>query len=105
MGARLKGKRPAAVLLFVLAWTSHAYGQEERLTDGQIAGVIFVANQAEIAIAESALRRTRSRSVQALATRIATEPAQVNQETITDAATGGKPATKCGERRIDETER
>ena len=82
MGARMKGKRTAAVLLFVLAWISHAYGQGERLTDGQIAGVVFVANQAEIAAGESALRRTRSRSVQALATRIVTEHAQVNQEII-----------------------
>jgi hypothetical protein len=54
----------------------------ERLTDGQIAGVVFVANQAEIAAGESALRRTQSRSVQALATRIVTEHAQVNQEII-----------------------
>ncbi|HEV7833261.1 MAG TPA: DUF4142 domain-containing protein [Caballeronia sp.] len=82
MGAKMKGKRTAAVLFFVLAWISHAYGQGERLTDGQIAGVVFVANQAEIAAGESALRRTRSRSVQALATRIVTEHAQVNQEII-----------------------
>jgi putative membrane protein len=82
MGARMKAKRTAAVLLFVLGWISHAYGQGERLTDAQIAGVVFVANQAEIAAGESALRRTRSRSVQALATRIVTEHAQVNQEII-----------------------
>ena len=66
MEARMKAKRTAAVLLFVLAWMSHAYGQVERLTDAQIAGVVFVANQAEIAAGESALRRTQSRSVQAL---------------------------------------
>src|SRR6266702_5684493 len=77
----MKTKRTAVVLLFVLAWISHAYGQE-RLTDAQIAGVVFVANQAEIAAGELALRRTRSRSVQALARRIVAEHGQVNQEII-----------------------
>ena len=77
----MKAKRTAAVLLFVLAWISHAYGQGECLTDAQIAGVVL-ANQAEIAAGESALRRTQSRSVQALATRIVAEHAQVNQEII-----------------------
>ena len=78
----MKAKSTAPVLLFVLAWISHAYGQDERLTDAQIAGVVFVANQAEIAAGELALRRTQSRSVQALATRIVAEHAQVNQEII-----------------------
>jgi putative membrane protein len=41
-----------------------------------------VANQAEIVAGESAVRRTQSKSVQALATRIVTEHAQVNQEII-----------------------
>jgi putative membrane protein len=78
----MKAKRTAAVVLFVLAFISHAYGQGERLTDAQIAGVVFVANQAEIAAGESALRRTQSRSVQALAKRIVVEHGQVNQEII-----------------------
>jgi putative membrane protein len=62
--------------------TGGRYGQGERLTDAQIAGVVFVANQAEIAAGESALRRTQSRSVQALARRIVAEHGQVNQEII-----------------------
>jgi len=82
MEARMKAKHTATVLLFVLAGISHAYGQGERLTDAQIAGVVFVANQAEIAAGESALRRTQSRSVQALARRIVAEHGQVNQEII-----------------------
>lgn len=77
----MKTKRTAALLLFVLAWISHAYGQE-RLSDAQMAGVVFVANQAEIAAGESALRRTQSRSVQALARRIIAEHGQVKQEII-----------------------
>jgi putative membrane protein len=82
MEVRMKTRRTAPVLLFVLACISHAYGQDERLTDAQSAGVVFVANQAEIAAGESALRRTQSRSVQALARRIVAEHGQVNQEII-----------------------
>ena len=78
----MKTKHTVAVLLCVLAWVSNAYGQEESLTDAQIAGVVFVADQAEISAGELALRRTQSRSVQALASRIVTEHAQVNQEIV-----------------------
>ena len=52
----------------------------ERRPTFRIAGVVFVANQAEIATADLALRRTSSRCVQALAARIRTEHAQANQE-------------------------
>jgi putative membrane protein len=82
MEARMKAKRTVTLLLFLLAWASLAYGEAERLTDAQIAGVVFVANQAEIAAGESALRRSQSRSVQALAKRIVAEHGQVNQEII-----------------------
>jgi putative membrane protein len=78
----MKVTRTGTVLLFLLVCTSHAFGQAERLSDAQIAGVVFVANQGEIAAGESALRRTRSRSVQAFARRIVTEHGQVNQEII-----------------------
>lgn len=74
----MKARCAATVLLFLLAWTGDAEAQ--RLSDEQIAFVVFVANQAEIAAGESALRRTRSRSVQAFASRIVTEHGQVNQE-------------------------
>lgn len=76
----MKTRRTAPMLLCILVWISHAYGQDERLSDAQMAGVVFVANQAEIATGALALRRTQSRSVQALATRIVAEHAQVNQE-------------------------
>jgi putative membrane protein len=75
-------KRTATVLLFLLVGTSHAFAQAERLSDAQIAGVVFVSNQGEIAAGESALRRTRSRSVQAFASRIVAEHGQVNQEIV-----------------------
>jgi predicted outer membrane protein len=52
------------------------------LTDAQIAGVVFVANQTEIAAGELALRRTQSRSMQALAGRIVAEHGQANQEIV-----------------------
>ncbi|MGV7243013.1 DUF4142 domain-containing protein [Caballeronia sp. M23-90] len=76
----MKTKTTATVLLFALTWISHAYGQGERWTDAQTAGVVFVANQAEIATGVLALRRTQSRSVQALATRIVGEHGQANQK-------------------------
>jgi putative membrane protein len=70
----------AVVSLFVLAWMTQAFAQGERLSDAQMAGVVFVANQAEIAAGELALQRTQSRSVQAFARRIVAEHGQVNQE-------------------------
>jgi putative membrane protein len=82
MEASMKAKRTGSVLLFILACVGHAYGQGERLTDAQMAGVIFIANQAEIAAGKAALRRTQSRSVQALARRIVEEHGQVNQEIV-----------------------
>ena len=75
----MKTKRTAAVLLFVLAWMRPVYGQGERLTNAQIAGVVFMANQSEIAAGNLALRATQSRSVQAFATRIVAEHGQANQ--------------------------
>src|SRR5260221_2887762 len=74
-------KRTAGALLLLLASTICAFGQEARLTDAQIVGIILVANQAEIAAGQTALRRTQSRSVQNFASRMVDEHGQVNQET------------------------
>jgi putative membrane protein len=77
----MNAKRTAGALLLLLASTICAFGQEARLTDSQIVGIILVANQAEIAAGQTALRRTQSRGVQFFASRIVDEHRQVNQET------------------------
>ncbi|WOD18834.1 DUF4142 domain-containing protein [Paraburkholderia kirstenboschensis] len=74
-------KRTAGALLLFLASTICAYGQEAPLTDAQIVGILLVANQAEIAAGQVALRRTQSRSVQFFASRMVDEHGEVNQET------------------------
>ncbi|MGF6288313.1 putative membrane protein [Paraburkholderia youngii] len=74
-------KRTAGALLLLLASTICAFGQEAGLTDAQIVGIILVANQAEIAAGQTALRRTQSRSVRFFANRMIDEHGQVNQET------------------------
>ncbi|SAL84515.1 hypothetical protein AWB74_06964 [Caballeronia arvi] len=71
-----------ATMLLFLALTGLAQAQE-RLSDEQMLGVVFVANQAEIAAANLALRKTRSYSLQVFARRIVSEHAQVNQEIAT----------------------
>jgi putative membrane protein len=57
-----------------------AHAQDARLSDAQIVGILLVANDAEIAAGQIALRRTQSRSVQAFAARMVDEHRQVNQE-------------------------
>jgi putative membrane protein len=79
----MNGKRIVAALLVLLFWTARVYAQEPSLTDEQMLGVVFVANQAEIAAANLALRKTRSNSLQVYAKRIVSEHAQVNQEIMT----------------------
>jgi putative membrane protein len=73
-------KRTAGALLLFLASTVCAFGEEAGLTDAQIVGIIVVANQAEIAAGQTALRRTQSRSVQFFASRMVDEHDRVNQE-------------------------
>ncbi|SAL04006.1 DUF4142 domain-containing protein [Caballeronia ptereochthonis] len=72
----------ATALLLLLAWVGHAHAQQARLTDEQMLGVVFVANQAEIAAGNLALHKTRSASLQAFARRIVAEHGQVNQEIV-----------------------
>ncbi|SAK65868.1 hypothetical protein AWB76_03721 [Caballeronia temeraria] len=79
----MKGKRIAAALLVLLSWTACVPAEEPPLSDEQMLGVVFVANQAEIAAANLALRKTRSSSLQVFAKRIVSEHAQVNQEIFT----------------------
>ncbi|WP_321795796.1 DUF4142 domain-containing protein [Caballeronia sp. J97] len=79
----MNGKRIAAALLLLLAFMARAFAQESQLSDEQMLGVVFVANQAEIAAANLALRKTRSNSLQVFAKRIVSEHAQVNQEIFT----------------------
>ncbi|MEX3934520.1 DUF4142 domain-containing protein [Paraburkholderia phymatum] len=74
-------KYTAGALLLLLASTICAFGQEARLTDAQIVGILLVANQAEIAAGQTALRRSQSRSIQSFASRMVDEHGQVNQET------------------------
>jgi putative membrane protein len=69
-----------AVALLLMAASLGAFAQDERVSDAQIVGVLIVANQAEIAAGQLALRRTQSRSVQAFANRIISEHRQINQE-------------------------
>jgi putative membrane protein len=69
-----------ALLLFLASTICDAFGQEAGLTDAQIVGIILVANQAEIAAGQTAMRRTQSRSVQFFASRMVDEHGQVNQE-------------------------
>jgi putative membrane protein len=74
-------RRVAGAWLLFLASTLCAYGQDARLSDAQIVGILSVANQAEVAAGQIALRRTRSRSVQSFAVRVVDENRQVYQET------------------------
>jgi putative membrane protein len=74
-------KCAAGALLLLFASTICAFGEEARLTDAQIVGILLVANRAEIAAGQTALRRTQSRSVQSFASRMVDEHGQVNQET------------------------
>ncbi|BCQ29536.1 DUF4142 domain-containing protein (plasmid) [Caballeronia sp. NK8] len=76
----MKCMRIAAALLLLLAWTVRVQGQDRPLSDEQMLGVVFVANQAEIAAGNLALRKTRSKSLQVFARRLVSEHAQVNQE-------------------------
>jgi putative membrane protein len=75
-------KRIVIALLTMLACSSHLAAQNPSLTDEQKLGVLFAANQAEMAAGDLALRTTRSASVRVFATRIVSEHAQVNQEII-----------------------
>src|SRR5690242_9901134 len=77
--ARMKRIGIAAALVLLLMWTARAQA-DEPLTDGQMLGVVFVANQAEIAAGNLALRRTRSYSLKVFANRLISEHGQVNQE-------------------------
>ncbi|SAK62361.1 hypothetical protein AWB82_03149 [Caballeronia glebae] len=79
----MNGRRIAAALLLLLSWTAYVQAEQPPLTDQQMLGVIFVADQAEIAAANLALRKTRSNSLQVYAKRIVSEHAQVNQEIMT----------------------
>ncbi|BAN26231.1 DUF4142 domain-containing protein [Caballeronia insecticola] len=72
----------AMTWLLLLVWTGHARSQSAPSTDAQMLGVVFVANQAEIAAGNLALSRTRSASLQAYARRIVAEHGQVNQEIV-----------------------
>lgn len=71
-----------AALLMLPAWARHAFAQAARLTDEQMLGVVFAANQAEIAVGNLALHKTRSGSLQAFARRLVDEHGQVNQEIV-----------------------
>lgn len=76
----MKRRCAVAALLLLLGWAGHAPAQSGRLNDEQMLGVVFVANQAEIAAGNLALGKTRSASLQAFARRLISEHAQVNQE-------------------------
>jgi putative membrane protein len=67
------------LLLFASAMSA-AFGQDARLSDAQIVGILLVANDAEIAAGQIALRKSQSKSVQAFAARMVDEHRQVNQE-------------------------
>jgi putative membrane protein len=67
-------------LLLFLSAMSTAHGQDARLSDAQIVGILLTANNAEIAAGQIALRKTQSRSVQSFASRMVVEHAQVNDE-------------------------
>jgi putative membrane protein len=73
------GMRRTLALLLMMA-SLGAFAQDDRVSDAQIVGILIVANQAEIAAGQVALRRTQSRSVQAFANRIISEHRQINQE-------------------------
>ncbi|SAK58156.1 hypothetical protein AWB77_01844 [Caballeronia fortuita] len=78
----MTGKGIAAAFMLLLAVTMRAHAGEP-LSDEQMLGVVFVADQAQIAAANVALRKTRSSSLQVFAKRIVSEHAQVNQEIVT----------------------
>jgi putative membrane protein len=80
-------KRIAPMCLAWLVWfassvsiSMNAFAQDDRLSDAQMVGVLIVANQAQIAAGQLALRRTQSPSMRNLANRMVSENAQVNQE-------------------------
>lgn len=67
-------------LLLLIACSVRAHGEDTRLTDAQIVGVVIVANQADVAAGELALRRSQSRSVQSYARRLIAEHDDVNRQ-------------------------
>jgi putative membrane protein len=79
----MKIAHKAAAMLLLVAWMACAQAQDRPLSDEQMLGVVFVADQAEIAAGNVALRKTQSYSLQVYAKRIVSEHAQVNQEITT----------------------
>lgn len=73
---------PLLAFLFLLAASIIAHAQTARVSDAEMIGIFLVANQAEVAAGQTALRRTQSRSVQGFATRMVSEHAQANQEAL-----------------------
>lgn len=81
LGPDVKIKRFAAIwLLLFTAAMSAAFGQDARFSDAQIVGILLVANDAEIATGQIALRKSQSKSVRAFAARMVDEHRQVNQD-------------------------
>jgi putative membrane protein len=85
----MKRRSVIAALLLLPVCTTRAQTAQPQPSDEQKLGVVFVANQAEIAAAQLALRRTRSTSLQAYARRIVVEHEQVNQEIVALAQRAG----------------
>jgi putative membrane protein len=77
----MKRRDIVAALFMLPAFTTHARAADGP-SDEQRLGVVFVANQAEIAAAQLALRRSGSKGVQAYARRIIAEHGQVQQEIV-----------------------
>jgi putative membrane protein len=83
-------------LLWLLSTLSVAHAQDARVSDAQIVGILLVANDAEIAAGQIAVRRTHSRSVQSFAYRMIDEHRQVNQEAYAMLQRLGASAERSG---------
>lgn len=69
----MERRRMIPVLLLLPALPRYACAQAARLTDEQMLGVVFAANQAEMTAGNLALHKTQSTSLQAFASRIVAE--------------------------------
>lgn len=85
----MKRRGVMTALLVLPVFMTRAQAADGHLSEEQRLGIVFVANQAEIAAAQLALQRSGSRSVQAYARRIIAEHGQVQQEIVALTGSAG----------------
>ncbi|MDR5815191.1 MULTISPECIES: DUF4142 domain-containing protein [unclassified Caballeronia] len=85
----MKRRGVLMTLLALPLFMTRAQAADGHLSEEQRLGIVFVANQAEIAAAQLALQRSGSKSVQVYARRIITEHGQMQQEIVALTGSAG----------------